>query len=275
VTKQVVAGKVTLVTGASRGLGQAVARMFASHGAATIAVAEVASELDQTAQIAAADGAPLATRCLDLADDQAVHDLIAEVVREYGRIDVLVNAAAQLPVAPFEETTPDVWDRTVDVNLRAPYLTSFLVYPLMKAQGSGSIVNVSSRAGYRPFADETAYCATKYAVEGFSYALAAEARAHNIAVNAITPSNEAAPIKLKPTGLTQAAYDALSPAEQARYLDPMLLGEAFVFLGLQDSSGVTGHRVYAWSLSERIRREGWRPRIDDAVATRFEEAAYL
>jgi NAD(P)-dependent dehydrogenase (short-subunit alcohol dehydrogenase family) len=145
----------------------------------------------------------------------------------------------------------------------------------MQAQGGGSIVNVSSRAGYRPFATETAYCAYKYAIEGFSYSLAAEAKAFNIAVNAITPSSEAAPIKIKPTGLTQAAYDALSPAEQARYLDPLLLGEAFVYLGMQDGSGVTGHRVYAWNLSERIRRDGWQPCIDDAVATPFEGAHYL
>jgi NAD(P)-dependent dehydrogenase (short-subunit alcohol dehydrogenase family) len=249
--------------------------MFARHGAATIAVAEVRSELERTARIAAADGTPLATHCLDLADDGAIRGLIEQVVREYGHIDVLVNAAAQLPVVPFEETTPEVWDRTLRVNLVAPYLTSFLTYPLMKAQGSGSIVNVSSRAGYRPFADETAYCATKYAIEGLSYSLAAEAKARNIAVNAITPSSEAAPIKLKPTGMTQAAYDGLSPAEQARYLDPLLLGEAFVFLGLQDGSGVTGHRVYAWNLSERIRRDGWQPCIDEAVATRIEAATYL
>ena len=216
----VAAGKVALVTGASRGLGQAVARMFARHGATTIAVAEVASELEHTAAVAQADGAPLTTHLADLTDDAAIHEMIATVMRQHGRLDVLVNAAAMLPLVPFEQTTPDIWDRTLRLNLRAPYLASYLAYPIMKAQGHGSIINVSSRAGYLPFADETAYCTAKYGIEGFSYALAIEAKAHNIAVNAITPGSDAATatIKIKPTGLTQAQYDALPAQEQARYL---------------------------------------------------------
>jgi NAD(P)-dependent dehydrogenase (short-subunit alcohol dehydrogenase family) len=251
------AEKVTLVTGAGRGLGQAVARAYARHGAHVIAVARTESELGRTATLIQAEGGRVLTMPVDIGQDEAVRAMAGQILDRFGRLDVLVNNAARLPLKSFEDTTPEEWDRTLAVNLRAAFLICKLFYESMKARGGGSIVNVSSNAGVIGFPLETAYCASKFGLEGFSRALALEARTHNIAVNTITPGSESARIRIKPTSVTQAEYDAFGGDERAQWLDPMLLTEAFVFLARQDGGGVTGERFFAYDLSNRIRRDGW------------------
>ena len=132
----------------------------------------------------------------------------------------------------------------------------------MKAQGGGSMINVSSRAGVMPFANQTLYGASKYALEGFTKCLAMEIKQYNISANTITPGGGSTGKRLKPTSLTQSDYDKLSPEEQAKYADPILYSEAFVYLGLQRGDGLTGARIEAYELSERIRQEGWNITVD-------------
>lgn len=249
--------KVALVTGAGRGLGQAVALAYARQGAQVLGVARTRSELDQTAALIEAEGGRISTLPVDLSRPDEVHRMAGWVLDTWGRLDVLVNNAARLRLKPFEEMTLDDWERTLAVNLRAPFLACKFFLDSMKAQGRGSIINVSSNAGVRGFEQEADYCASKFGLEGFSRALALELRKYNIAVNTITPGGLTGRVPIKPTSLTQAEFDALSEAEKARWHDPIVLTEAFVFLALQDGHGVTGERVYAYDLSERIRREGW------------------
>jgi NAD(P)-dependent dehydrogenase (short-subunit alcohol dehydrogenase family) len=249
--------RVALVTGAGRGLGQAITMAYVRHGARVVAVARTESELARTVALIGSDGGEVLTESVDLAHDQAVRALAERVLGRFGRLDILVNNAAQLPIKSFEATTVDVWDRTLAVNLRAVFLLCHLFYEPMKSQGGGSIINVSSRAAVLAFADETAYCASKSGLEGFSRSLALEARQHNVAVNTITPGSQTAAVRIKPTSMTQAEFDALADADKRELLDPMLLTEAFVFLGRQDGGGVTGERLHAFDLSERIRCEGW------------------
>ena len=249
--------KVALVTGAGRGLGQAAALAFARQGAQVIAVSRTQSELDKTAEMIKSEGGRVATRTVDLLQENQVRGMVEWVLDEFGRVDVLVNNAARLPLKSFAEMTMKNWDRTLAVNLRAPVLTCKLFLENMKAQGRGSIINVSSRAGVEGFEKETDYCASKFGLEGFSRALALEVQRDNIAVNTITPGGLTGYVLIKPTSITQAEYDAMNEEERARWRDPIVLTEAFVYLALQDGNGVTGERIYAYDLSERIRCEGW------------------
>jgi NAD(P)-dependent dehydrogenase (short-subunit alcohol dehydrogenase family) len=255
--------KVTLVTGAGRGLGRAVAIAYARHGAKVIAVSRTRSELDETAALIRAEGGHVDVLPLDLAQDAATHEMVDYALKTYGRVDVAVNNAARLPRLSLEEMTMANFDKTIAVNLRSPVLTCKLLLPSMKAQGRGSIINVSSAAGVKGFLVETDYCASKFGLEGFSYALALEVQPYNIAVNIVTPGGGKVRTPIKPTSITQAQFEALSPEEKAKWVDPIVMTECFVYLALQDGNGVTGRRFGANDLSERIREQGWNPTLPE------------
>ncbi|NLE76298.1 MAG: SDR family NAD(P)-dependent oxidoreductase [Chloroflexi bacterium] len=249
-------GRVALVTGAGRGLGQSVARSLAAAGAQVVAVALEADELARTAELIQGAGGQVATRVVNLAHEDEVRALAAWTLERFGRLDVLVNNAARLPLKWFREMTMADFDLTMTVNLRAAVLLCHLFLPAMIAQGRGSIINVSSRSGVMGFLQETDFTPTKFGIEGFTKALALELQeqGHNVAINTITPGSQTVKVRIKPTGMTQGEFDALPPAEQARWHDSMLLGPAFVYLALQDGRGLTGARVHAWDLAEQVRR---------------------
>jgi NAD(P)-dependent dehydrogenase (short-subunit alcohol dehydrogenase family) len=249
--------KVTIVTGAGRGLGQSVALAYARQGARVIAVSRTQSELSHTAGMIEAEKGCVETLSLDLSQDTAVQQLIDHVIHKYGRVDVLVNNAARLPRLTLQEMSMASFEKTIVVNLLAPVRACKLCLEPMRAQGRGSIINVSSAAGVKGFVQETDYCAAKFGLEGFSWSLAMEVQTDNIAVNVVTPGGGKVRAPIKPTSISQAQFEAMSAEEKARWVDPIVMTEAFVFLALQDGQGVTGQRFEANALSERIREEGW------------------
>ena len=214
--------KITLITGAGRGWGQSIALAYARQGAHVIAVSRTPSELDKTAALIQAEGGRVMTMSVDVAREDAVRQMADKVLARYGRLDVLVNNAAQLPLKTFEELTLEEWDRTLAINLRGPMLGAKFFLEAMKRQGRGSIINVSSTAGVKGFVKETAYCASKFGLEGFSQSLAIELQVYNIAVNTVTPGGASAGVRMKPTSLTQTEYDALSESERAQWTDSLL-----------------------------------------------------
>jgi NAD(P)-dependent dehydrogenase (short-subunit alcohol dehydrogenase family) len=254
---QLLEDRVALVTGAGRGWGRAISLAFARQGAQVIAAARTQSELEITANVVRIEGGHIETICVDVALEAELQRVAREILGKYGRLDVLVNNAAQLPLVPFEEMSMEAFDRVLAVNLRAPIVLCKLFLESMKKQGRGSLINVSSNAGVRGFELESAYCTAKFGIEGFSRALALEVKKHNLAVNTITPGGANAGVRIKPTSLTQGDYDRLSEAEKGQWVDSIVMTEAFVFLAMQDGSGVTGERVLAYELSEQIRRQGW------------------
>ena len=244
-------GRVVLVTGAGRGLGHGVARGLAVHGATVVAVSRTESELADLVGATREAAGAVAPFPVDLARAGAPGELARTVIERFGRLDVLINNAAVLRNRAFMELTEDEYDTTIEVNLLAPVRLARAFLPSMIARGSGAIVNVSSRAGVQPFANETDYCAAKYGLEGFSFALALELRSHNISVNVVTPG-----YRIKPTSVTAAEFAAWPAERRAEYRDPIDMADAFAFLALQDG-GVTGQRFNAYDLAERVRREGW------------------
>ena len=183
-------GKVALVTGAGSGIGKATALRLAADGARVAVLSRTTEEIERTcAEIRAANGEAIALTA-DTSDEAAMRHAIDELVRRYGRIDIVVaNAGINGVWAPIDDLQPAEWDKTIAVNLRGTYLTLHLTVPHLKAAGGGSIIVVSSINGTRTFTTPgaTAYTATKAAQVAMVQQLALELGKHGVRVNAVCP----------------------------------------------------------------------------------------
>jgi 3-oxoacyl-[acyl-carrier protein] reductase len=181
-------GRVTLVTGASRGIGAAIALAFGREGA-MVAVNYHRSEARATevvAAIQAEGGTALAVRA-DVSEGRAVREMVARVTASLGPIDVLVNNAGILNAVPVERMSEGVWDEMMATNLRSVFLCTREVLPGMLARGRGKIINVASQLGQKGLPNHAHYAAAKAGVMGFTRALAREVGPRGIHVNAIAP----------------------------------------------------------------------------------------
>ena len=180
-------GKVALVTGASSGLGRATAISLAQAGADVALVARSAADLGETAEEVSETGSRALVLPADLADEKEALAAVERTVGEFGRVDVLVNAAGTDVPGTVEELDVEGWNLTLSVNLRAPFLLSKAVFPHMRGAGGGTIVNVSSVAGKKGWANASAYCASKFGLTGFTEALADEGKGCGIRAVVLYP----------------------------------------------------------------------------------------
>jgi 3-oxoacyl-[acyl-carrier protein] reductase len=182
--------RVAVVTGATRGVGQAVARRLASMGAHVLLVARNADELKRVRDQIAASGSTASALPCDLTDAAAVARLGEAVARGHQRCDILVNnAGIGLQGKLLHEVAPEEWDLVFNTNLRGPYLMIRAFAPLMIAALSGHIVNISSLAGRNPLPKGAAYAASKWGLNGLTYSVAEELRQYNIRVSLIAPGS--------------------------------------------------------------------------------------
>jgi NAD(P)-dependent dehydrogenase (short-subunit alcohol dehydrogenase family) len=246
----VLSGHVAIVTGAGRGLGRGGAVGLARRGATVVAVARTEAELAKTAAMGPAGR--IVPVVVDLESPAAVDALVDEVLADHGHVDILVNNAGMLPFEPFERTTPALWHQVMQVNLHSAYQLAWRLYPAMVARGRGVISNVSSGAGVRPFILETVYCATKYALEGWTKSLALEALDHGVAVTLTTPGAPS-----KPTSMTEAQFLALPDEARARYADDLDVAEAFAWIGGQVDTRLNGRRLDLHGLGKLVRERGF------------------
>ena len=181
-------GKVALVAGASRGIGEATAKRLARNGATVICSSRKIDDCKRVADAILADGGEARAMTLHLGSAEDREAAIASIKDTEGRLDVLVNNGATSPYfGPVEDTPDEAWDKTFDVNVKGPFFLSNLAYKLMKETGGGSIVNVASINGIRPGFFQGAYSITKAAVISMTKVLAQEAGAHGVRVNALCP----------------------------------------------------------------------------------------
>ncbi len=178
---------VVLVTGASRGIGRAIARRFAQAGADLIVVARNQAELQELRSEIEAMGRRCLVVATDLRAPADIQALARQGMNAFGRIDVLVNNAGVGAWAPVTELTLDQFDEMFDVNMRAVFLLTQAVLPQMIDRGSGHIVNIASTSSRWTYPEGTVYCASKFAVLGFNEALAKELRLTGVRVTAICP----------------------------------------------------------------------------------------
>ena len=232
-------GMVAIVTGASRGLGRAVAAEYAKEGASVVICARTQSPtgldgtLPETAEhIRAAGGDVLAVDC-DVTDESQVNEMVRQATERYGRIDVLFNNAGSMVLGEsILEIDAARWEQLMRVNVNGPYFCSRAVLPTMMAQRRGSIVNIGSRMATDPNqGGGVLYSASKAAVHMFSYCLADEVRDYNIAVNILSPGG------LRSEGSAAIPWTQRDWHER---VEPSAIGPLAVFLALQDASTFTG-----------------------------------
>jgi len=179
-------GMVAVVTGGGRGLGRAFAQALAGVGCSVAVVARSEAELAETVGLIGRAGGQAQAFPADITDAGAVDVAFAAIEQSFGAVDLLVNNAGVIgPIAPFAETAPDAWWRSVEVNLKGPMFTSRRVLPGMIARGKGRIINLVT--GVAPFAYFSGYCAGKAALIRFSECLAAEVRPHGVTVFPMGP----------------------------------------------------------------------------------------
>jgi NADP-dependent 3-hydroxy acid dehydrogenase YdfG len=180
-------GKVVLITGGSTGIGAEVARLLAARGARVAVAARRADQLEAVVAEIAAQGGDAKAYTLDVTDKRQVEAVVAAVVTDFGRLDVLINNAGLMPIRPMSEVNTDEWDAMIDVNLKGTLYGIAAALPRFLAQDSGHIINLSSVAGVKVFAPGgTVYSGTKFAVSAISEGLRQEV-GDKVRVTSIAP----------------------------------------------------------------------------------------
>ena len=181
------AGKVALITGGAGAIGAATAGRFASDGATVVVADRDGTRADEVAALLRDRGAKALGVSVDVASDVSVAALVARILAEYGRIDILFTCAGVLVSGSVTETSLADWDRTLAVNLTGPFLASRHVVPVMVANGGGSIVHMSSTAGLVGETSIAAYCASKGGVLMLARQMALDYARQGVRVNVICP----------------------------------------------------------------------------------------
>jgi NAD(P)-dependent dehydrogenase (short-subunit alcohol dehydrogenase family) len=185
-------GKTVVVTGASSGIGAGVAEAMAQAGGRVVAVGRDADRLQRVVSSIGESGAECVSVLADVCVDEGRRRIVDEAVDAFGSLDVLVHSAGIFWPKPFEETSADDFDRQMDTNVRAPYLLTQRAMPQLKP--SGSVIFISSIAGYVGFPNSSAYCATKGATELLAKALTMEYGREGVRFNCIAPGNIRTPM---------------------------------------------------------------------------------
>lgn len=233
-------GRVAIVTGASRGIGSAIARKFAEEGARVVVNYNLSEEkASQLADEIHREGGDVIAVRADVSRADEVKRLVRRTIEAYGRVDILVNNAGVLFQNTFLDADETVWDRTIDTNLKGAYLCTKEVAPIMLKQRKGKIINISSNSGgYHPSALEfVEYVASKAGMNGLTRALALRLGPY-ISVNAICPGW----IKTEMTGILDPELEKkiLGETPMKRFGTVDDVADAALYLASDDSDFVTG-----------------------------------
>ena len=227
-------GKVALVTGASQGLGRALALAYATKGASLVVNSRSEEGIRPVAEEVEGLGAEVLAVATDVSRGEDARRLVDEAVGRFGGVDVLVNNAGLLgPRVAIEEYPEEEWRRVIDANLTGPYFVTKAVIPHLRE--GASIINVVSGVSVEGRAEWGAYSVSKFGVEGLSQILAAELEGRGIRSNAVDPGGMR-------TGMRAAAYPGEDP--QTR-ITPEENTAVFLYLASDESKGVTGKRFKA------------------------------
>ncbi len=236
--------KVAVITGGGEGIGAAVARLFALHGA-RVAIAEVdADRADRSQRVIEELGGTARAHVVDVTEDEGVRRLATDVLAEHGHVDVLVNNVGDYrPLVRFEESTTDSWQTMFDVNLRHVFAVTRAFLGSMTTRQSGSIITIHSVEGMRGYPGDPVYAAMKAAAAHFTTSLAVHVGRHGVRVNGIGPDLTQTPQVDYLTG--SEAHDDLwsSWAPVGRLGWPEDQARVALFLASDLSSFVTGHNI--------------------------------
>jgi NAD(P)-dependent dehydrogenase (short-subunit alcohol dehydrogenase family) len=238
------AGRVALVTGGGRGLGLAIASLLARHGATVVVAGRDRATLDAAVRELAQLQPDCCAHTVDVANETSVAALDAWVHDRFGRIDILVNNAGINPFyRPAEATPLTEWQQIIDVNLTGVFLCCRAFGQRMLANGSGSIVNITSIAGHVGLARTAAYCAAKGGVELMSKSLALDWAGKGVRVNTVAPGYFATELTAGMREHEQLAGRLLAKTPLGRFGEPGEVAGAVLFLASPAGSYVTGQSI--------------------------------
>ncbi len=237
-------GLHAIVTGASRGVGAAIAKALATQGARITAMGRVLDTLEQMI------GGLTAAQAIvvDITDAESV----AQAFAQAGPAEILINNAGAAESAPFERTDAALWQRMLAVNLTGAFHCTQAVLPAMRAKGWGRIINIASTASHKGYPYVTAYCAAKHGLLGLTRALAVETARAGITVNAISPGfvetdllADSVQNIMKSTGRSEddARRQLLRSNPQGRFVSPEEVAAVAVWLCLRESGSITGQSI--------------------------------
>lgn len=233
-------GKVAIITGANKGLGQAYAIALANAGADLFVVSR-SENWDETRALIEKTGKRIEFFQADLSNREAVKQVTAACLKAYGKIDILVNNAGIIRRAPLLEYKEEDWDAVMEVNLNSLYLLSQEAAKVMVEQKRGKIINIASMLSFQGGKFVPPYTASKHAVTGLTKAFANELAEHNVQINAIAPgyvaTDNTAPIRAD----EKRNAEILSRIPAGRWADPSDLMGAVVFLSSRASDYMNGH----------------------------------
>jgi NAD(P)-dependent dehydrogenase (short-subunit alcohol dehydrogenase family) len=238
-------GRVALVTGAAQGIGRAYALRLAQEGAKVV-IADILEGSGVEQEIASTGGEAL-TLQIDVSDEQSTREMAQKTVERFGRIDILINNAAifaTLETKPFFEITPKEWDDVMRVNVKGPFLCVKAVYPHMKKQGKGKIINVASGVFFKGLPLFLHYVTSKGGVIAMTRALAREMGDDNICINAIAPGYTVTEA-MKDQSIHDEAFISAVVGSRCfkRHEFPEDLTGTIIFLASDESDFITGQTI--------------------------------
>jgi len=244
--------KVAIITGAGQGLGKAIAITFSREGA-DVVVADINIETaDETRNEVISTGRKSIACKVDASNEANVQEMVEKTIREFGRVDILVNNVGMAKIIPFWEMSKDLWDRIIDVNLESVFLCCKAVLPHMLERKQGRIINMSSKAAKTPATWFAAYCAAKAGIIALTQSLALDVAKEGITVNAICPGiiftphwdrlqiEYAAKRNMK---VEEVREYLISKIPQGRPQTPQDVANVALFLASEDSRAMTGQAI--------------------------------
>lgn len=234
-------GKVALITGASRGIGQAIAETYAAAGASVVLASRKQASVDAVAESIRANGGAALAVAAHTGEDTAVAALVQQAIDAYGGVDIVVNNAATNPhFGPIMSSDESHWDKILDVNVKGYFRVAKACVPSMQQRGGGKIINMASIAGKRPQPGMGIYCVSKAAVLMLTEVLAVELAADNIQVNAIAPGFVQTKFSSAIWGNAQINEMVMKIIPQGRMAQPEELTGIALYLASAASSFTTG-----------------------------------
>jgi 3-oxoacyl-[acyl-carrier protein] reductase len=234
-------GQVAIVTGGTRGIGKGICEVFCREGA-TVALWDVLDGTETVNEIKQ-NGGKIFFQKVDVTDQNSVNNAIDKIIKEHGKIEILINNAGIIRDRSFLKMSEEEWDSVMNVNLKSLYVVTRAVIPHMKENGYGRIVSASSINGTAGAFGQTNYCATKAGISGFTRALCKEVGRFGITANAVAPGfiqsamTDSMPEEVINAGIKMIPVGRIGTAED--------MGHAYLFLASKESGFVSGITLHA------------------------------
>ena len=234
-------GQVAIVTGGARGIGKGICEVFCREGA-TVALWDVLDGTETVNEITQ-NGGNIFFKKVDVTDQSSVDSAIEEIIKQHGKIEILINNAGIIRDRSFLKMSEEEWDSVINVNLKSLYVVTRSVIPHMKENGYGRIVSASSINGTAGAFGQTNYCATKAGISGFTRALCKEVGRFGITANAVAPGfiqsamTDSMPEEVINAGIKMIPVGRIGTAED--------MGNAYLFLASKESGFVSGITLHA------------------------------